>query len=170
MRKHPVARVTERRESPLIAVPVPGSARLCVPMTTGLYGADRVIIGADENTRPSRAGVEGVLAFLPIFEDPRFLPEVVVEEREWPFEQYTREVYEFERTLYRTGFIVRFDWGPWEKEAVAYYREPARLDGADCGVIRRLLTFHVRKKVGCEGHLAQMLREGHIQAILRRLE
>ena len=36
-------------------------------------------------------------------------------------------------------------------------------------MLRRLLTFHVRKNVVCEGHLASMLREGQVQAILRRL-
>jgi hypothetical protein len=129
-----------------------------------------MIVGADEAVSPPREGVEAVLAFLPVFEDPQFLPEVVVAEEEgWTLEQYTLEVYEFERTLYRAGFIVRFDWSHWEHEAYRYYREPALLGTADCGVLRRLLTFHVRKNVVCEGHLAGMLREGQIQAILRRL-
>ena len=129
-----------------------------------------MIVGADEAARPTRAGAEAVLAFLPIFEDPRFLPEVVVAEEEgWTLEQYTREVYEFERTLYRTGFIVRFDWARWEPEAFRYYRDPSLIGTADCATLRRLLTFHVRKNVICEGHLAGMLREGQIQAILRRL-
>jgi hypothetical protein len=129
-----------------------------------------VIVGADEAVRPPRAAVEAVLAFLPVFEDPRFLPEVVVaEERGWTLEQYTREVYEFERTLYRAGFIVRFDWSGWEQEAYRYYRDPSLLANADCAAIRRLLTFHIRKNVICEGHLAGMLRDGQIQAILERL-
>ena len=129
-----------------------------------------MIVGADEAVRPRRAGVEAVLRFLPVFEDPRFLPEVVVAEEEgWTLEQYTDDVYEFERTLYRTGFIVRFDWSRWEPEAFRYYRDPSLLGTADCGVLRRLLTFHVRKNVVCEGHLAGMLREGHLQAILQRL-
>ncbi len=129
-----------------------------------------MIVGADEAVRPTRAGVEAVLAFLPVFEDPRFLPEVVVAEEEgWTLEQYTDEVYEFERTLYRAGFIVQFDWSRWEPEAFRYYRDPSLLETADCGVLRRLLTFHIRKNVVCEGHLACMLREGEIQGILRRL-
>ena len=129
-----------------------------------------MIVGANEAVRPPRAGVEAVLAFLPIFEDPRFLPEVVVAEEEgWTLEQYTREVYEFERTLYHAGFIVRFDWSRWEPEAFRYYRDPSLLETADCGVLRRLCTFHIRKNVICEGHLAGMLREGQMQAILRRL-
>ena len=129
-----------------------------------------MIVGADEAVRPPRAGARAVLAFLPVFEDPRFLPEVVVaEERGWTLEQYTREVYEFERTLYRAGFVVRFDWSGWEPEARRYYRDPSLLAAADCATVRRLLTFHVRKNVVCEGHLAGMLREGHIQAVLRRL-
>jgi hypothetical protein len=129
-----------------------------------------MIVGADEAVSPQRGGVEAVLAFLPVFEDPRFLPEVVVAEEEgWTLEQYTREVYEFERTLYHAGFIVRFDWSHSEHEAYRYYRDPSLLETVDCGVLRRLLTFHVRKNVVCEGHLAGMLRDGQIQAILRRL-
>ncbi len=130
-----------------------------------------MIIGADEIVAPAPADIEAVLAFLPIFEDPRFLPEVVVaEEQGWTFEQYTREVYEFEKALYRGGFIVRFDWVHWEPEALRYYRELGRLETADMATLRRLLTFHIRKNVTCEGHLAEMLRDGHVQAILRRLE
>ncbi len=128
------------------------------------------MVGADEAVRPPREAVEAVLAFLPLFENPRFLPEVVVAEEEgWTLEQYTREVYEFERTLYRAGFIVRFDWPHWESEAYRYYRDSALLETVDCGTLRRLLTFHVRKNVVSEGHLAGMLRDGQIQAILRRL-
>ena len=128
-------------------------------------------IGADEGVGPERANIEAVLAFLPVFEDPRFLPEVVVaEEQGWTLEQYTRDVYEFERALYREGLIVRFDWARWEPEAFRYYRDPSLLDSADLRVIRRLLTLHIRKNLCCEGHLATMLREGHIQAILRRLQ
>jgi hypothetical protein len=130
-----------------------------------------MIVGVDEGAMPTAAGVEAVLAFLSIFEDVCFLPEVVVaEEQGWTFEQYTREVYEFEKTLYRSGFIVRFDWTSWEPEALRYYREPGRLETADLATIRRLLTLHIRKNVTCEGHLAEMLRDGHIQAILRRLQ
>ena len=129
-----------------------------------------MIVGADEAVHPARAGVKAVLAFLPVLADPRFLPEVVVDEEDgWTLEQYTREVYEFERTLYQTGFVVRFDWSRWEVEALRYYRDPSLLATAGCGEIRRLLTFHVRKNVICEGHLAGMLRDGHIQEILRRL-
>lgn len=129
-----------------------------------------MIIGADEDVPPSREGAEAVLAFLPVFEDPRFLPEVVVaEEQGWTLEQYTREVYDFERALYRGGFIVRFDWSSWGREAFRYYRDPSLIDTADCAVVRRLLTYHVRKNVVCEGHLAGMIREGHLQVILRRL-
>ncbi|KAF5062341.1 hypothetical protein DSECCO2_305890 [anaerobic digester metagenome] len=130
-----------------------------------------MIIGADEQIAPTPDAIEAVLEFLPVFEDPHFLPEVVVaEEKGWIFEQYSREVYEFEKTLYRAGFIVRFDWARWEPVALRFFREPGRLDAADMSILRRLLTFHIRKNVACEGHLAEMLRAGHVQAILRRLE
>lgn len=130
-----------------------------------------MIVGADERIAPTPDEIEAVLEFLSVFEDPHFLPEVVVaEEQGWTFEQYSRDVYEFEKTLYRAGFIVRFDWARWEPEAIRYFRDPRCIEAAGMPVIRRLLTFHIRKNVTCEGHLAEMLQAGHIQAILRRLE
>lgn len=129
-----------------------------------------MIIGADEHVAPTLDDIEAVLEFQSVFVDPHFLPEVVVaEDQGWTFEQYSREVYEFEKTLYRAGFVVRFDWARWELEALRFFREDGRLEAADLMTIRRLLTFHIRKNVTCEGHLAEMLRAGHIQAILRRL-
>jgi hypothetical protein len=62
-----------------------------------------------------------------------------------------------------------FDWGEWQPRAHALYRDPQALGRARLSTLRRLLTLHVRKDRFCEGHLAAMLAEGHIQAILRRI-
>jgi Family of unknown function (DUF6508) len=48
-------------------------------------------------------------------------------------------------------------------------QDPALLAQADLLTLRKLLTAHVRQDRFIEGHLAQMLENGHISAILRRL-
>ena len=118
---------------------------------------------------PARVVIEMADEEKTLLEQVREKEVALAEEEGWTLEQYTREVYEFERTLYHSGFIIRFDWPRWEPDAFRFYRDQSLLETADCGVLRRLLTFHIRKNVVCEGHLAGMLRDGQVQAILRRL-
>lgn len=83
---------------------------------------------------------------------------------------YAQEVCAFSKYLYDSGFIYYFSWGNWQHKAKKIYDNPDLLDSADLLTIRRLLITHVRKEKFCDGHFADMLNEGHIQAILRRLK
>lgn len=78
---------------------------------------------------------------------------------------------ELHAALYRQGWILTdFNWSDWHREAEELYRSPEKLSVADLSTIRKLLTYHCRSDHFCEGHLDQMLRKGHISAILRRLQ
>lgn len=76
---------------------------------------------------------------------------------------------QFIEALYENGWVVDFDWPSWQDEAITYVRSPDKVASADLETIRKLLTTHVRKDRFCEGHLASMVKNGHVGALLRRL-
>ena len=120
--------------------------------------------------------IDKVLKFLPVFEKKGYSfskwegGKTENGISSFPFCSYNKEVSVFQHILYEEGFIVDFDWPNWQEEAERYYQQPKLLDQADLETICRLLTTHVRKDRFCEGHLACMLRDGHIAAILHRLK
>ena len=87
----------------------------------------------------------------------------------FPFFAYSPEILRFIEVAYEDGLVVPFDTTAWEAKARAYYDRPDLLRRARLITLRRLLTFHLRKDRFVEGHLPQMLEEGHILAILRRV-
>lgn len=116
-------------------------------------------------------GVANILKFLPIFEAAGYKfcrwPKDAVDMINGPC--YSKEVLEFENALYGEGFIIDFDWPSWQEEASQYSANPDLLGQADIETLQKLLTTHVRKERFCGGHLASVLEQGHITAVLRRL-
>ncbi len=121
--------------------------------------------------------IDKILKFLPIFQQEGY------KFSEWdspknfedgvlciPSCNYSKEVIEFEKTLYEEVFIIPFEWVKWQDEAERLMSDPNALRTADLETLKKLLTTHVRKERFCEGHLAAMLREHHITAILHRLK
>ncbi|QDT48935.1 hypothetical protein Pan258_29820 [Symmachiella dynata] len=51
-----------------------------------------------------------------------------------------------------------------------YVNSPGMIESSDVKTIRKLFTTHVRKDRFCEGHLATMFENGHIVALMRRLQ
>ncbi|WP_406699679.1 DUF6508 domain-containing protein [Singulisphaera sp. Ch08] len=88
---------------------------------------------------------------------------------EFGYYSYSEDVSSFIQVLYKQGWVVSFDWPQWQEEAERLVESPTDLARADAATIRRLLTLHVRKDRFCEGHLAEMLKNGHILALLYRL-
>jgi hypothetical protein len=80
------------------------------------------------------------------------------------------QAYAFLKALYDNGWIVPFDWGSWQDEAVRYANDETLLQEADLETLRKLLTTRVRKGRFCEGHLAYTLASGHMAAMLQRLQ
>ena len=123
------------------------------------------------------ANIDAVLAFLPALEDPgaEFTqpPEVEGEDRPtnliaWAPDELTPLAADFKAALYDNGFVEAFDWVSWDGPR-RYHEDPTLLDDADLETVRRLLTAHVRDDRFEQGHFADMLQSGHLQAILRRL-
>jgi hypothetical protein len=115
--------------------------------------------------------IERVLAFLHLLEgQDAVLYEVQTDPLTIDPYRYSDEVGRFVKTLYSEGFIVPFDWPAWQEEAKQYLDNPTLLDEADLSTVQKLLTTHVRKDRFVGGHLAAMLDNGHIHAILKRLE
>ena len=115
--------------------------------------------------------IDRVLEFLPIFENQDFrFGEWCQPEGQIPYFSYSHGVTDFIQTLYQQQVIIPFDWPNWGQEAQHYQIEPGALEGADLPTLRKLLTAHVRADRFSEGHLASVLKSGHITAILRRLK
>lgn len=120
--------------------------------------------------------INKVLRFLPVFEKEDYefgqytLTEFESGSSPFPFYDYRQTVIEFEQTLYEEGFIIDFDWPKWQDEAKRLHCDREALEKADLETLQKLLTTHTRKDRFCEGHLAAMLREGHVAAILNRLK
>jgi len=102
----------------------------------------------------SKENITAILKYIPIFEAENFNPD---------------EIYSFMQDLYDNNIIYPFDWPAWEDESQKLYKNPDALASADLETLRKLLTVHVRKDRFCEGHLAGVIRDGHVLAILKRL-
>jgi len=111
-----------------------------------------------------------LLAFLPLFEHQNSkLYEVRTDIDIFNPYIYADEVDEFIQILYSEKFITSFGWTAWQKEAAKFVEQPKLLESAELSTLQKLLTTHVRKERFCSGHLARMINNGHILAILKRL-
>jgi O-acetyl-ADP-ribose deacetylase len=128
--------------------------------------------GDDELTL---AGLEAVVALLPGLERVEREP---AQERggelaadgsiQMPYLQHAPEVEQLLRTLAQRQLPLTFDWTSWQDQAQRF-RDPSVVTTASLDELRRLLTVHLRKERFCEGHLAEVIRSGHLTAIFRRL-
>jgi hypothetical protein len=114
--------------------------------------------------------IDAILPFLATFEASGYCyGEWQAPEGDLGYYSYSEGVRAFTETLYDQGWIVSFDWPKWQEEARRLVESPEGLAGADAATIRALLKLQVRKDRFCEGHLAEMLDNGHILALLSRL-
>lgn len=90
-----------------------------------------------------------------------------------PWFHFNDSVMKFKRALYDNGWLApSVEWTKleWKKTAMNYVRFPDRIESAEAETIQRLFTSHFRKERLCEGHLAAMFENGHVLALLRRLQ
>jgi uncharacterized protein DUF6508 len=88
-----------------------------------------------------------------------------------PWFEYSKPASEFQKALYDNRWITpSFNWGEWQEAAREYVEQPEKIGSADAETIQKLFTSHVRGDRFCEGHLAAMFENGHIVALLRRLQ
>lgn len=84
---------------------------------------------------------------------------------------YSDELKRFLSILRNEGFVTSsFDWAEWRQEAQSYVDDPEKLKSADLATIQKLLTTHVRLDRFNGGHFAEMIENGHIVAVLDRLD
>ena len=126
-------------------------------------------------TAREQAAIDALLPFLPMLES-RHAGETRGGDRQqdgsitMPYFEYSEGMLAFIRACAENGWIEVFPWPEWAGEAKRLHDEPETLGKADIGTIRKLLTLHIRNDRFNEGHLAAMVEDGHLAAVLRRLE
>ncbi len=112
--------------------------------------------------------LDAVLKFLPLLQDN--FGEWSARPGHFPVFLYSQPVNDFVQTLYRQGIIFVFDWTSWKERAERYIADPGSLADADLLTLRKLLTTHVRSDRFVEGHVAGVLKSGHVTDILERMQ
>lgn len=119
--------------------------------------------------------MDALLRFLPLFEDPgrqyivgsgggQPTGDGAVTVR-YPI--YSREVLEFYRLA---GQACWSDYAYDPREASRMLADADRIERASLAELKTMLTYCVRGERFCDGLWAEMLRAGHIAALLRRLQ
>ncbi len=124
---------------------------------------------------PSLADIDALLRFLPAFEQPDVEVgdfEAGTAEDGTPLPRHfaaSPTLLEFLQALQDHNWVFEFDWSEWQPVAERYAKNAALLADAGLGTIRKILTTHVRREHFEDGHLAGVVRSGHIAAVLKRL-
>ena len=109
----------------------------------------------------SKDQINAIVLFLPIFKSEGFqFGHWTSEKGVFPYFTLSREAHAFYVALYDNGWIIPFDWGAWQEEAVRYVNDVTLLEEADLETLRKLLTTHVRKIVFAKGILIICLNVG----------
>jgi Family of unknown function (DUF6508) len=84
--------------------------------------------------------------------------------------EYHPVVHEFLRACYDHGLIQPFNWPAWVREGRRYMNDPRLVASARLATCIKLITASIRYERFCDGHLGEVIKSGHIAAILRRLK
>ena len=136
----------------------------------------------DSGPQPPAATLDWgpVLAFLPWLqgEEPDVGEWVEGELRDdgaWsmPYEALSARSAELLQALYDQQVVVRFDWSRWLDsqggDLLAADTVGVLLAEVSLEDLRKLLVAHVRGARFSEGHLLQVLRNGHLRLVLERV-
>ena len=77
---------------------------------------------------------------------------------------------EFVTALLQNEWVIPRRWPEWRDEARMAHENPELLEQLSADAIRRVLSAHFLTDRIKEGHLLRLYEEGHLQAILRRME
>ena len=124
-------------------------------------------------TQPKDEEIDRLLAFLPIFSDSSFQPVI-----KWhsnadsesgvamtPYPEYDSHVRQFCRVVAKGGWAA----GNYLQKAPELFDAPERIGCSDLEEICCALTFIVRGERFCDGHIAAMIKKGHVVRVLERL-
>ena len=139
---------------------------------------------ADDSVNPSWMKpfsieqIPAVTKFLPIFEsiNPEALERAVKPQElvAYSFEvgryEYHPAVYEFMQACYDRGLVQPFYWPAWTRQGRRYMSDPSLVASARLTTCTKLITASLRYERFCDGHLGEVIKSGHIAAILRRLK
>jgi hypothetical protein len=98
-------------------------------------------------------------------------PDAVVAEYDVNFShlRYNPVISELIHAFYEHKFVQSFDWVSWQHNAEQFFTHSQRLRSATIDDCIRLITTHVRQDKFSDGHFGEMVRNGHVAAILERL-
>ena len=82
---------------------------------------------------------------------------------------YSEKTVELLSNLSEAGLVQSFDWPSWRENAERYIENPELVQHADLETLQKLITTHLRAERFISGHIAQMIDNGHLLAILQRL-
>jgi hypothetical protein len=125
----------------------------------------------DPSKLPNREQVASLLRYIPVFEDPGFEPIVRFSSVEGgePYPIWADEVRDFYRELHYDKFLLEYDTPELQRELRTYIDDPSLISDIDLQTICRLFTAHLQRETFSEGHFPEMVRCGHMSALLRRL-
>lgn len=125
-----------------------------------------------ESDRPEADQIGVMLAFLPELSADGFCPGGVIplEADGFPTDAFAALATRFMDACYKCGMVVKFKWEQWDQEALRLVQDPGALAAADFPLLRRLLTWHVRQNRFDRTHLGTVIANGHILAILQRMQ
>jgi hypothetical protein len=118
-----------------------------------------------------REAVRGLLAFLPALEntEPHYLRN-----------GYWSEMYsvvsapvarDLFRYLYDHRFVLEnFDWQSWGETALSYMDDRQKVQTAGWHTLYLLLTTHISAERGKAGHYDEILENGFLRDVLRRMK
>ena len=130
----------------------------------------------DENEKTilplTEESIEALLRFLPIFEQEGYVfSEVIAEKGQFPFASLSTDSMKFIRAAYDYNWVVPFDWVSWkDSEEGQHFQSVNAFQEADTEILRKILTTIIRQDRFVEGLMLDLLKEGYITAILRRLK
>jgi hypothetical protein len=84
--------------------------------------------------------------------------------------EYSREVLNFIKEIYSSGFIYKGDYTDWKKKGDTPGEILSVIDSADFNTLKKILTFYIRGERFCDGLMASAIDNGIILRCLERLE
>ena len=86
-----------------------------------------------------------------------------------PADDYSQGLSKFVALCYEMGLVIDFDWMHW-KEGATYLKDNSKkVVEADLETVVKLITSHIRNDRFDEDWLEDLLDNGHLTALLRRL-
>ena len=125
----------------------------------------------------SRAQIQALADFWPVFANPKFIYETQAEVKEkkgvvtMPSSSLSSEAIAFNKMIYQEGWILDgFEWPEWAQtdEFKDLFSNPEALAKASADQLAKLLTALVRKERFCEGTMASACSDGLLAGITQR--